>query len=358
MAKVSRQIVPFDELDFNRLKIEETKENEYSKYQLLSLPKYEHADGLVTTLYIKTPLIDFNLGGLPPMKDKEGNELFKDDSERAKWRCYFSDSQNDQLFKAKIEELQEKLVKDKALICGKDAKKFEIENIVGETTTKEGETMYYVRFNFRTDGATKNMSTKFFVRKDGVDEEVMIKTPTEFESKFRRGEFRYRMIISLSKIWRQKKMPGKYGASFKVEQMLIEPRDDVVNMNTKNLFSKSQFDDSEENVAKVTKKLSDIDLSKNIIDDDEEENVQEDQEEQDEEKSEEKKAVVESEEEEEEEEIKPKSKKQVKKSEEEEEIKPKSKKQAKEEEEDEDEDEEPKTKVKVTKSSRRKGASA
>jgi len=111
------------------------------------------------------------------------------------------------------------------------------------------------------------IATKFFVRKDGIDDEVVIKTPKEFEEKFRRGQFRYRMIVSLSKVWRQKKMPGKYGASFKVEQMLIEMKDDVASLSAKTMFAKSQFDDDV--VDKVEHKLEDLDISNNIEDDDE-----------------------------------------------------------------------------------------
>jgi len=264
----NRTIVAYNELDVNRIKIEEVKENEYSKYQLLSLPKYEHEDGTITTLFMKTPLLDFNIGGLPPAKDREGNELFKEDSERAKWRCYLGDAPEEKKLMEKMVELQDKLIKDKSLIVGKkDEKKFELENIIGESTTKDGETLQYIRFNFRTEGAAMQIATKFFVRKDGIDDEVVIKTPKEFEEKFRRGQFRYRMIVSLSKVWRQKKMPGKYGASFKVEQMLIEMKDDVASLSAKTMFAKSQFDDDV--VDKVEHKLEDLDISNNIEDDDE-----------------------------------------------------------------------------------------
>jgi hypothetical protein len=255
--KPSRVIIPFEDIDFSRLKIEECKENEYSKYQLLSLPKYEHSDGQLTMLYIKTPLLDFNIGGFPPAKDKEGNELFKDDGERAKWRCYLGDAPEEQKILKKVQEFQEKLVKDKASIVGKkDEKKFELENLIGETTNKEGDTLSYIRFNFRTDIPTNSMSTKFFIRKDGIDDEITIKTPKDFEDKFRRGQFRYRMIVSLSKVWRQKKLPGKYGATFKIEQMQIEMREDASTMINKNMFAKSQFDDDE-----VTTKVSEMDLN-------------------------------------------------------------------------------------------------
>ena len=280
-AKPSRVIIPFEDIDFSRLKIEECKENEYSKFQLLSLPKYEHADGQLTMLYIKTPLLDFNIGGFPPAKDKEGNELFKDDGERAKWRCYLGDAPEEQKILKKVQEFQDKLVKDKGSIVGKkDEKKFELENLIGETTNKEGETLSYIRFNFRTDIPTNSMTTKFFVRKDGVDDEIIIKTPKDFEDKFRRGQFRYRMIVSLSKVWRQKKMPGKYGATFKIEQMQIEMREDASAMISKNLFAKSQFDDDE-----VTTKVSEMDL--NIEAEDAEEAVEEKVDDEDEEEEEE-----------------------------------------------------------------------
>ena len=256
-AKPSRVIIPFEDIDFSRLKIEECKDNEYSKFQKLSLPKYEHADGQLTMLYLKTPLLDFNMGGFPPEKDKEGNLLFEKDSDRAKWRCYLGEAPEEQKILKKVQEFQDKLVKDKASIVGKkDEKKFELENLIGENTNKEGESQSYIRFNFRTELATNVMSTKFFVRKDGNDEEIIVKTPKEFEDKFRRGQFRYRMIVSLSKVWCQKKLPGKYGATFKIEQMQIEMREDAATMNTKNLFAKSQFDDDE-----VTTKVSEMDLN-------------------------------------------------------------------------------------------------
>jgi hypothetical protein len=269
MSKVTRTILPIEDVNFSKMKFEEAKASDYSKYMDMSFANYEQPDGTLSTLYFKTPLLDYVMGGLPPAKDREGNEIeYKDPSDRAKWRCYLGDSANDKKMHAKISELQEKLISDKSIIVGKkDEKKFELEHIIGESTNKDGESMYYVRFNFRVDRASKEITTKFFIRKDGIDEEAPIKTVADFESKFRRGEFRYRLIASLSKIWKQKKTPGKYGASFTVEQMLIEMRDDVSSVNAKNLFSKSQFD-SEENVNDVAKKLEAIDMSKHIEDDD------------------------------------------------------------------------------------------
>lgn len=260
MSKVTRQILSIEDVNFNKLKFEEAKSSEYSKYMDMSFANYEQPDGTLSTLYFKTPQLDYVMGGLPHAKDRDGNEIeYKDESDRAKWRCYLGNVENEKKMYAKISELQDKLIKDKGTIVGKkDEKKFELENIIGESTDKDGESIYYVRFNFRVDRKTNEITTKFFTRKDGIDEEVPIKTVSDFESRFRRGEFRYRLISSLSKIWKQKKTPGKYGASFTIEQMLIEMRDDVSSVNAKNLFSKSQFD-SEENTK--------VDMSKHIIED-------------------------------------------------------------------------------------------
>ena len=268
MSKYNPVINAIEDVNFAKLKVEECKPSEYSKFQDMSFANMEQADGTLTTLYFKTPLTDYTIGGLPPAKDKEGNELFKEEYERAKWRYYMDNSDSGKKMLAKMTELQDKLIKEKATIVGKsNEKKMELENLIGETQGKDGDSLYYVRFNFHTEGPSRQIATKFFVRKDNIDEEIAIKTVSDFESKFRRGEFRYRMIVSLNKVYKQKKLPGKYGVSFKIHQMLIEMRDDVSAVNTKNLFAKSQFD-SEEN---ITTKIGAVDLSNNIEDDEEEE---------------------------------------------------------------------------------------
>lgn len=303
MSKSNPMITAIEDVNFSKLKFEEAKPNEYSKYQDMSFANMEQTDGTMSTLYFKTPVMDYTIGGLPPAKDRDGNELFKDESERAKWRYYMDDSDSGKKMLAKMNELQDKLIKEKATIVGKkDEKKFELENLIGETQSKDGDSMYYVRFNFHTEGPTRQIATKFFVRKDGIDDEISIKTVSDFESQFRRGEFRYRMIVSLNKVYKQKKLPGKYGVSFKVHQMLIEMRDDVTSVNTKNMFATSQFD-SEEN---ISSKLEKVDLSKNIEADDDEEEADEEEEEKPAPVKSSKKAVVEEEaDDDDEDEIKP-----------------------------------------------------
>lgn len=267
MSKYNPVIHAIEDVNFSNLQLEETKPTEYSKYQDMAFANMKQSDGTLTTLYFKTPLTDYTLGGLPPAKDKEGNELFKEEYERAKWRYYIDATDSGKKMLAKMTELQDKLIKEKATIVGKkDEKKFELENIIGEGQNKDGESIYYVRFNFHTQGPAREIATKFFVRRDGIDEEIVIKTVSDFESQFRRGEFRYRMIVSLNKIYKQKKSTGKYGASFKVHQMLIEMRDDVAAVNTKNMFAVSQFGEN---------KQEKVDLSNNIEDDGEEDDEEE-----------------------------------------------------------------------------------
>jgi hypothetical protein len=272
MSKYSPVIYAIEDVNFSNLQLEETKPTEYSKYQDMAFANMKQPDGTLTTLYFKTPLTDYTLGGLPPAKDKEGNELFKEEYERAKWRYYMDSTDAGKKMLAKMTELQDKLIKEKSTIVGKkDEKKFELENIIGEGQNKDGESIFYVRFNFHTQGPAREIATKFFVRRDGIDEEIVIKTVSDFESQFRRGEFRYRMIVSLNKIYKQKKSTGKYGASFKVHQMLIEMRDDVASVNTKNMFAVSQFNDNKQEKVDLSKHIEDEDNDDN--EDDEESNI-------------------------------------------------------------------------------------
>ena len=278
-SKANRQIIAIEDVDFSRLKFEETKESEYiNKNMHMSFANYEHTDGTLSTLYFKTPQIDYNLGGLPPSKDKDGTEIDYKDGGRAKWRCYIGSTSGEKKMLEKFQELQAKMVKDKAIIVGsKDTKKFEMEDLIGESQSKDGETLNYARFIFRTEGPSRQIATKFFVRKDNIDDELEIKSVSDIEEKLRRGELRYRMIVSLSKIWKLK-ATSKFGASFTIEQMQIEMRDDVVSKSVKSIFAKSQFDDgSEEN---VSQKLS---SQLNIADEEEDEKEDEKQDEQEEE---------------------------------------------------------------------------
>jgi hypothetical protein len=271
----SKVVIPIEDVNFSNLKFEETKESEYiNKNMHMSFANYKHADGTMTTLLMKSPIIDYNLGGLPPVKNQDGEIL--EDKARAKWRGYISDNK----MLEKMSELQEELKKNKSIIIGatnKDLKKFEIQDLIGETILEKGDSINYVNFKFRTKkGNAELLETKFF---DKDNNDMEIHTIKDLEAKVRRGEVRYRMIFSLSKVWKLK-ASLKYGVSFTIEQMQVEERDDVVSKSMKHLFQKSLFDDS---VNITTSKLAEVDLKDEEEDAEEEEEKEEEEEEEEEE---------------------------------------------------------------------------
>jgi len=270
----SKVVIPIEDVDFSNLKFEETKESEYiNKNMHMSFANYKHADGTFTTLLMKSPTIDYNLGGLPPVKNQDGEMV--EDKERAKWRGYVSDKK----MLEKMSELQEELKKNKSIIVGatnKDLKKFEVQDLVGETVLEKGDSINYVNFKFRTKkGNAELLETKFF-DKDNIDMEIH--TIKDLEAKVRRGEVRYRMIFSLSKVWKLK-ATSRYGVTFTIEQMQVEERDDVVSKSMKHLFQKSLFDES---VNITTSKLAAVDL-KDEAEEEEEDDEKEEEAEDDEE---------------------------------------------------------------------------
>ena len=276
----SKVVIPIEDVDFSNLKFEETTESEYiNKNMHMSFANYKHADGTLTTLLMKSPIIEYNLGGLPPSKDQDGNLI--EDKDRAKWRGYVSDKK----MLEKMSELQEELKKNKSIIVGttnKDLKKFEVQDLVGETVLEKGDSINYINFKFRTKkGNPDHFETKFF-DKDNNDMEIC--NIKDLESKVRRGEVRYRMIFSLSKVWKLK-ATSRYGVTFTIEQMQVEERDDVVSKSMKHLFQKSLFD---ETVNITTSKLAEVDLK----DENENEVLEEDDKEEEEEEEEEIKRTV------------------------------------------------------------------
>ena len=261
MSKLSSIFLPIEEVDFNKLKFTEIKGNEKSKYQDVGFANYELPDGSSAILYFKSPILKYSKYSLPSLTDQEGAKIeYKNENkDRAKWRCYMGESEDEQKMLQKFQELQAKLIKDKTIIVGKkDEKKYELEPLISEA--KDGES--YVRFVFSYDTPKDEISTKFFIRNDGNDEAVPIKTVSDFESMFRRGEISYRFFGKINKIYKDKKMPGKYGIQFAITQMLIEKINDSSSMTEANLFSKSQFGDDK--VKNIIKKLDTIDISKHI----------------------------------------------------------------------------------------------
>jgi hypothetical protein len=208
MSKLSYEL---KDVDFSRLVIKESKNNP----NIFSI-NYKQDDGTVKSLLIKTPFIDCNFSGLFFDKDKDGNVI--EDKDRMQWRAFLTDEK----MIAKLNELQEEIEKQKLTFTGpiskdKKQKDFNMQNIIGENTDKNGVTHQYGRFNIRHAKNTDKVETAFF---DMKGQNLNIQKLKDFESQFRPREFRYRLVFSMYG-WKMKST-YLYGVSFSIEQMQIE----------------------------------------------------------------------------------------------------------------------------------------
>jgi hypothetical protein len=290
MSKISIEI---KDVDFSRLTIKESTKNP----NIFSI-NYKFDDGTVKPLLIKTPFIDCVYPGLFFSTDKDGKAI--DDKDRMSWRAYLTD----EVMINKLNELQETIDKNKTVFTGpvntkdKKTKEFDVQNIIGEYTDKNGVVQQYARFKFRTQNANPDVfETAFFDMKGKNMEITKLK---EFETKFRPREFRYRIVFSMYG-WKMKST-HLFGVSFSIEQMQIEVT--ASSTNIKELLKNVSLFDSAPDA-----EIEEVDLSKHIEDNNDDDdaisNVQQTKEEIEDEEDEE-------EEEEEEEEIKPAKKSSIK----------------------------------------------
>ena len=252
MSKLSYEL---KDVDFSRLVIKESKNNP----NIFSI-NYKQDDGTVKSLLIKTPFIDCNFSGLFFDKDKDGNVI--EDKDRMQWRAFLT---NENMI-AKFNELQDEIEKQKIVFTGpiskdKKQKDFNIQNIIGENTDKNGTTHSYGRFNFRHVKNTDKMETAFF---DMKGENIPIQKLKDFESQFRPREFRYRLIFSMYG-WKMKST-YLFGVSFSIEQMQIEVTNSGTNI--KEILKSVNLFDETKAVA-----IKEVDLSSFIEDGEEEKNV-------------------------------------------------------------------------------------
>lgn len=284
MSKLSVEI---KDVDFSRLTIKES-----SKNPNIFTMNYKFDDGTVKPLLIKTPFIDCNFSGLFFSTDKDGKPI--EDKDRMQWRAYLSDETTIGKFK----ELEDVLEKNKSVFTGpvnpkeKKTKEFDVQNIIGEYTDKNGTVQQYARFKFRTQKTDPStFETPFFNLKG---ENMNINKLSEFESQCIPREFRYRCVLSLYG-WKMKST-HLYGVTFSIEQMQIEITKSSTNIKQL-LKNVSLFD------ATTSAAIEEVDLSKHIENDDDEDDAvvdaEEDANDQEEQEQEEQ------DDEEEEEEIKP-----------------------------------------------------
>lgn len=249
MSKLSVEI---KDVDFSRLTIKESSKNP-NIYTI----NYKFNDGTVKPLLVKTPFIDCNFSGLFFSTDKDGKPI--EDKERMQWRSYITD----ETMINKFNELQEVLEENKSVFVGpinpkeKKGKDFDVQNIIGEYTDKNGNVHQYARFKFRIlKTEPERFETAFFNLKG---ENMKINTLKEFEATCIPREFRYRLVFSMYG-WKMKST-HLYGVTFSIEQMQIEITKSSTNIK-QILKSVSLFD------ATSSAAIEEVDLSKHIENDD------------------------------------------------------------------------------------------
>jgi len=263
MSKLSYEL---KDVDFSRMVIKESKNNP----NIFSI-NYKQDDSTVKSLLIKTPFIDCNFSGLFFDKDKDGNVI--EDKDRMQWRAFLTDEK----MIAKLNELQEEIEKNKLIFTGpiskdkKGQKDFNMQNIIGENTDKNGVTHQYGRFNIRHVKNTDKIETAFF---DMKGQNLNIQKLKDFESQFRPREFRYRLVFSMYG-WKMKST-YLYGVSFSIEQMQIEITSSGTNIK-EILKSVNLFDDANASAAKVDLSSfienADADVDDDADEDEDDENI-------------------------------------------------------------------------------------
>jgi hypothetical protein len=255
MSKLSLEI---KDVNFSQLTIKESAKNP-NIYTI----NYKFDDNTVKPLLIKTPFIDCNFSGLFFSTDKDGKPI--DDKDRMQWRSYLTD----ETMINKFNELQDVLEKNKVVFTGpenpkdKKSKGFDVQNIIGEYTDKNGVVQQYARFKFRTNKVDPaRFETSFFNLKG---ENMQINTLKEFESMCIPREFRYRFVFSMYG-WKMKST-HLYGVTFSIEQMQIEITKSSTNI--KELLRNVNLFDST-----TTTAIEGVDLSKHIEDDDAEDDAE------------------------------------------------------------------------------------
>ena len=248
MSKLTSEI---KDVDFSRLSIKES-----SKNPNIFTINYKHDDGTVKPLLVKTPFIDCNFTGLFFSTDKNGKPIA--DKDRMTWRAFLTD----EIMINKLNELQEVIEKNKSVFVGpvdpknKKSKDYDVQNILGDNTDKNGTVHQYARFKFRTSSNDpENIETAFF---DMKGKNLSITKLKDFESTFRPREFRYRIVFSMYG-WKMNST-HIYGVTLSMEQMQIEITSSSTNIKEL-LKSTSLFEPS------GTAEIEVADLSKHIEND-------------------------------------------------------------------------------------------
>lgn len=248
--------VPFEQFEPERLTFTNFEENDRSKGQLISYPRYDHPTlGEGQQLMLLTPFSKLFNYGVP----RAGGDYYNTDRERAFLKLPIDPDNAEQMsLVEKLEKVDEMLDSDKRKkeLFGKKDGKYIYNKIVRESQTDDDkERPRYIKLKLETKWPTDEIMTQVYrsEMKNVNGKEKRVRTPIEVTTV---DDFanavRYlsnvRMIIRPVKMWAQpasRKDPG-YGIVFKVVKIEVEPNPNGSNSSLKDYYNNDAFLDSDD----------------------------------------------------------------------------------------------------------------
>ena len=261
MATKSDMTTKFTDVDVSRLNFTDFEENQRSKGQKISYPRYTHPDnGAEVPLFIQFPWIDLKSYGVPKL-----GEYYADDSQRSFVKLPLDQSIPEiKQLSDKLRAIDEKLGSEefKTKMFGTKASKYEYQAVFrlppeeDEDTKKEAKKDYgpkhpYMKLKVDTTYPDNQVKTIIFnsVLKDGKRVRTKVdgvKTIDDFASHVC-WMSRVHPVVRPVKLWAQapSKKDPTYGLTFKIAKTEVEPPTKT-NSNVKQFMESDAFLDSDE----------------------------------------------------------------------------------------------------------------
>lgn len=261
MATKSEMTTKFTEVDVSRLNFTEFEENQRSKGQKISYPRYTHPEnGSEVPLFIQFPWIDMKSYGVPKI-----GEFYSDDSQRSFVKIPLDQSISEiKQLSDMLRQIDEKIGSDefKEKMFGAKASKYEYQPIFrlpqeeDEDTKKEAKKDYgpkhpYMKLKIDTSYPDNQVKTIIFnsVLKDGKRVRTKVdgvKSIDDFASHIC-WMSRVHPVVRPVKLWAQapNKKDPTYGLTFKIAKTEVEPPSKT-NSNVKQFLESDAFLDSDE----------------------------------------------------------------------------------------------------------------
>jgi hypothetical protein len=262
MAAKSDMTTKFTDVDVSRLNFTEFEENQRSKGQKISYPRYTHPEnGSEMPLFIQFPWIDLKSYGVPKI-----GEYYSDDSQRSFVKIPLDQSIPEiKQLSDMLRQIDEKLGSDefKEKMFGAKASKYEYQPIFRlpqeeeEDTKKDaikkdyGPKHPYMKLKIDTSYPDNQVKTIIFnsVLKDGKRIRTKVdgvKSIDDFASHVC-WMSRVHPVVRPVKLWAQapNKKDPTYGLTFKIAKTEVEPPNKT-NSNVKQFLESDAFLDSDE----------------------------------------------------------------------------------------------------------------